>query len=611
MNRNPNGPFVTPNPSQTSLLSSGRPSPSGHPNRPVPPSSPIRTISRQPSTTSAHSHADARSSNGHPPSLSEKYALSASPATWGSPLFMNNQEPDDWLHNPDPRRDRRSDHGGSVFTLRGFGNLGCLSIIVAGFLTLFAGYPLLTHFLEHKQTNQGGFNLGGVNASGQVPDLPGNFQLIDRDTPKEAFSYTSYEDGSDLVLVFSDEFNQDGRTFYPGDDPFWEAVDLHYWGTDDLEWYDPQQVTTKDGKLQLRIDQVEDITLNHNLTYKSAMIQSWNKLCFTGGLLLTSVQLPGYNNVGGLWPAVWTMGNLGRAGFGASVEGLWPYTYDSCDVGTLPNQTYPGTQTPLAATENGDPEVGGELSFLPGQRLSACTCPGESHPGPVRTDGTYVGRAAPELDVVEATIINGQGYASMSLQFAPFDARYHFLDPNDTATFDDPTKTSLNSYRGGRYQQTASGLSLTNPDCYEKSASGCFALYGFEYVPGFDNAYIHWINEVRAWSLKAAALDSDLATEIGRRYIPQEPMYIIANLGMSQGFGTIDFENLTFPSTMQIDYIRIYQRKDSINVGCDPHDYPTAAYISTYQEAYTNYNLTLWSDYGQPWPKNKLMPGGC
>ena len=34
----------------------------------------------------------------------------------------------------------------------------------------------------------------------------------------------------------------------------------------------------------------------------------------------------------------------------------WPYSYDSCDVGTLPGQVYPGTQTPLAAVENGDPE---------------------------------------------------------------------------------------------------------------------------------------------------------------------------------------------------------------------------------------------------------------
>ena len=41
-----------------------------------------------------------------------------------------------------------------------------------------------------------------------------------------------------MELVFSDEFNQDGRTFYPGDDPYWEAADMHYWSTNDLEWYD-------------------------------------------------------------------------------------------------------------------------------------------------------------------------------------------------------------------------------------------------------------------------------------------------------------------------------------------------------------------------------------
>lgn len=46
-----------------------------------------------------------------------------------------------------------------------------------------------------------------------------------------------------------------------------------------------------------------------------------NKFCFTGGLIETSVQLPGTNNVVGMWPAVWTMGNLGRAGYGATLEG--------------------------------------------------------------------------------------------------------------------------------------------------------------------------------------------------------------------------------------------------------------------------------------------------
>ena len=57
----------------------------------------------------------------------------------------------------------------------------------------------------------------------------GNFGLIDLDTPKEVYTKSGYTDGSEYVLVFSDEFNTDGRTFYPGDDPYWEAADLHYW----------------------------------------------------------------------------------------------------------------------------------------------------------------------------------------------------------------------------------------------------------------------------------------------------------------------------------------------------------------------------------------------
>ena len=80
----------------------------------------------------------------------------------------------------------------------------------------------------------------------------------------------------------------------------------------------------------------------------------------------------------------------------------WPYTYDSCDIGTVANQTINGQ--PAAATVDGEPETGGVLSYLPGQRLSRCTCPGESHPGPKHRDGTFVGRSAPEIDVFEAQV---------------------------------------------------------------------------------------------------------------------------------------------------------------------------------------------------------------
>ncbi len=29
------------------------------------------------------------------------------------------------------------------------------------------------------------------------------------------------------------------------------------------------------------------------------------------------------------------MGNLGRAGYGATLDGMWPYSYDTCDVGSV------------------------------------------------------------------------------------------------------------------------------------------------------------------------------------------------------------------------------------------------------------------------------------
>lgn len=93
-----------------------------------------------------------------------------------------------------------------------------------------AGYPLISHFTSHPLSTLGAFNLGGINASGQVPVISGHyFALVDPDTPQEAWSKTSMEDGTEMELVFSDEFNLPGRTFYPGDDPYWEAVDLHYW----------------------------------------------------------------------------------------------------------------------------------------------------------------------------------------------------------------------------------------------------------------------------------------------------------------------------------------------------------------------------------------------
>ncbi|KAJ7363796.1 glycoside hydrolase family 16 protein [Mycena albidolilacea] len=532
--------------------------------------------------------------------LAEKYSLAPDPALWGSNIYPNMTEPDDDLHNPDSK-----DHSSFSLSTRGIYNIGCLVVLCLAIMTLFVGYPVLT-FVKKTFSTATIFG-GNVNSTGQVPSI-GNFGLIDLDTPSDAYTITSLYSGKEMKLVFSDEFNTDGRTFYPGDDPYWEAEDLHYWQTNNMEWYDPAAVTTKNGSLRITLSAKQ----THGLDYQGGLVTTWNKFCFTGGLLVTSAILPGTNNIHGLWPAFWSMGNLGRAGYGASLDGMWPYTYDACDVGTTPNQTLNGL--PTIATTSGDTNApyNGELSYLPGQRLSRCTCAGESHPGPVHaSDGSYVGRSAPEIDVFEAQISDGTGSVSQSGQWAPFNAAYVWFNTSDNLIIPDPTASVLNTYTGGAFQQATSVVTQTNQECYELLGA-CYSVYGFEYQPGFDGAYISWITDDKlAWTIKSAGMAADTQTEISARPVPQEPMYILANLGMSTNFGTVDLEHLTFPTTLSLDYVRVYQYADAVNIGCDPADFPTADYINTYSEAYTNPNLTTWvDDYKQTIPKNKFM-GQC
>ncbi|KAF7366334.1 GH16 domain-containing protein [Mycena sanguinolenta] len=547
------------------------------------------------------------------PSISEKFHLAADPAGWG--LDISHAEPDDALHDP------RSDHNThNIFTGRGVQNVGCLAFLCLCIVGLFLGYPLASHFLHSTNINQLTLH---VNGTGQMPNI-GNWGLIDQDTPKEAHTMASYHDPTKMLqLVFSDEFETEGRTFYPGDDPYWEAVDLHYWQTGNLEWYDPAAISTINGAMQINLTKADPAT-NHNLSYMGGMVTSWNKFCFTGGLIVTNLMLPGTTNVFGcnsisahlnvaltftlkVWPAVWTMGNLGRAGYGASLEGMWPYVYDSCDVGTLPNQTYKGGPPAALTSGPGDANTPpfGELSYLPGQRLSRCTC----------KDGSYVGRSAPEIDILEAQI-GGDGVetpfvgqVSQSAQWAPFDPQYAWFNTSENMIIVDTTLSIKNQgFNGGTFQEATSVVTTTNQDCYQLTER-CYDINGFEYLPGFGDAYISWItNNKVAWTLNVAGMAANSETQISARPITNEPLYIIANLGISPAFGAVDVEHLTFPSTMRIDWIRVYQDPDNINIGCDPPEAPTSDYINTYIEAYTNPLLTTWKDdYGQPFPKNKLV----
>lgn len=78
------------------------------------------------------------SSAGHE-SFSEKYQFASNPFAYGGGYA----EPDDDLHTPDPKRDKKADKGGTFFTSRGAVNLGCLLILVLGLMGL-----LWVHALE-------------------------------------------------------------------------------------------------------------------------------------------------------------------------------------------------------------------------------------------------------------------------------------------------------------------------------------------------------------------------------------------------------------------------------------------------------------------------------
>ncbi|KAF1851860.1 glycoside hydrolase family 16 protein [Cucurbitaria berberidis CBS 394.84] len=512
--------------------------------------------------------------------VSEKFNILPSA---GLLLFPEDVEKDDYLHNPDPNDKDKLEC--DVWNRRGLVNLGGLALLTIGLLFLFIGYPVMTFVDKMTKPVRGPCTNNPLCIKGKENEpLFKNLRtgLIDPDTPASAMTRTS-ADGSKQVLVFSDEFKKDGRTFYDGDDPYFQAVDIWYGATQDLEWYDPDAAYTENGTLNLKFD----LFKNHGLNYRSGMVQSWNKLCYKGGHLEASISLPGRGDVSGFWPGFWTMGNLARPGYLGSTEGLWPYSYhDECDIGITPNQSsYDG------------------LSYLPGMRLPACTCKGEDHPNPGRS------RSAPEIDALEGSVhflgpgeTNAVGVVSQSFQAAPFDIWY-MPDYNYFEVYNTQI-TMINAYKGGPYQQANSGLTNLNTDWYNGKQ---YQTYSFEYKTG-KNGFITWyVGEDKTWTMKAAATRPN--GNIGTRVIPEEPMAIIANFGMSNSFAAINLDEIQkdLPAVMRVDYIRIYQPENNQIVTCDPDDYPTTEYIEKHPAPYANPNLTNWAGTGFDWPKNSFM----
>jgi hypothetical protein len=172
-------------------------------------------------------------------------------------MYTDQKEDDDDMHMPqwdDDAKYRPSwkdrfakknivDTIGMLFMI-----IGLLCVFVVLPVVSFTGTSLIPYTYETPLEQMPGYRAPSpawARVNDKVYPLLRNIRrgLIDPDTPASAMTRKS-TDGSDLVLVYSDEFNKPNRTFYPGDDPFWFAPDFWYGATRDLEWYDPDAATT-------------------------------------------------------------------------------------------------------------------------------------------------------------------------------------------------------------------------------------------------------------------------------------------------------------------------------------------------------------------------------
>lgn len=160
-----------------------------------------------------------------------KYALVHQPRDFSAPAYETGAEADDWLHSPPPIEKSRGFDShylqeGSGFKRGGVGLLGAanlagLGVIIGALLFCFAGMPIYSQLTSETPPLElvGFWNSSNANDSAINSKMPNMFTRtgpIDPDTPSSAKTVQGVN-GDTLHLVFSDEFNTDGRTFckYP------------------------------------------------------------------------------------------------------------------------------------------------------------------------------------------------------------------------------------------------------------------------------------------------------------------------------------------------------------------------------------------------------------
>jgi len=407
----------------------------------------------------------------------------------------------------------------------------------------------------------------------------------DKATPSSAAT-TVGSDSQTYELVFSDEFDAKGRDFANGNDAKWTALNIGDTSNKGAAFYLPEQAAVVNDPAFPDVSALRIITENKNHTgdsptgeknifmpYSSAMLQSWNKFCFTGGILEFRARQP---RGGGYWPALWAFGNLGRAVYQDSNTGLWPWSYDQCD----PDLELPPTDPP--------------------QKISACM------DQDLEKDGLhpFQGRGATELDVLEGAVSNtGEAsYVVGSLQLSPGIPPY-FRPP----MFGFPTKEGAGSwYTGLQFGERGkpnngwygppwgSGCPTGCPDALSGGLTELDDLdtrywtYRMEWKTG-PHGHISWYyDDEFVWGMTAASFtDYKVCSEAGGvksckrtppRMIPQEPMSLVMNTAIGTWNGGITaMDNKHWPAVFFVDYVRVWQQE--VSVGCNPPDFPTKTYI--------------------------------
>lgn len=153
----------------------------------------------------------------------------------------------------------------------------------------------------------------------------------------------------------------------------------------------------------------------------------------------------------------------------------------------------------------------------------------------------------------------------------------------------------MNTYVGGPLQQVVSGTTASNVSWYSKGIGQNFQTDGYEYLNDDIDGYITWYVGMNP-TLTVLAKSLGPNGNIGSRMTSKEPMSTVMNFGISNSWAYIDWNGFNFPLAMLIDYVRLYQPENAINLTCDPEDYPTYDYIEAHPNAYQNNNITSWAE---------------